>query len=131
MGRPMNKKYQIRFHAAVGLAMALLGTLVLWGGLSGKWDWKPWAVCWLLSVNVVAFGYYGYDKARARSSRSRVPELVLHGLSAVGGSLGAFVAMQAFRHKTIKGSFRMLFWCIVLLQVALLAWVVKLTWFSG
>src|SRR5689334_19848990 len=100
MGRPLSRPYQIRFHAAVGLGLALLGMAALWAGLSRQMDWKPWTVCWLVAVNVVAFGYYGYDKARAQASRSRVPEVVLHGLSAVGGSIGAFVAMQAFRHKT-------------------------------
>ena len=130
MGRPPGRQYHIRFHAAVALGLALAGTLALWGGLSRHAEWLHFLACWLVAVNVVAFGYYGYDKARSRSSRSRVPEAVLHGLSAAGGSIGSFVAMQTFRHKTIKGSFRMLFWCIVLLQVALLAWVVKLVWFS-
>jgi uncharacterized membrane protein YsdA (DUF1294 family) len=129
MGRPHSRTYQIRYHAAVGLGLALMFALALWGGLSRQWNWLHLLACWLVAINVVAFGYYGFDKGRARSSGARVPEVVLHGLSAVGGSVGAFVAMQTFRHKTIKGSFRLLFWCIVLLQVALIAWVVRLVWF--
>ncbi len=130
MGRPASRKLQIRYHVAVALGLALLGMLALWWGLSMRSDWQHWLACWLVAVNVVAFGYYGYDKGRARFSRSRVPEVVLHGLSAVGGSVGSFLAMQTFRHKTIKGSFRLLFWIIVLLQLTLILWIIKLVWFT-
>ncbi|MCI0459085.1 MAG: DUF1294 domain-containing protein [Gemmataceae bacterium] len=106
-------------------ALALLGTALLWWGLSRRVDWVHVLGCWLVAVNVVAFGYYGYDKARARSAASRVPEAILHGLVAVGGSLGAYTGMEVFRHKTVKGRFRILFWCIVALQVVLIAWLVK------
>jgi uncharacterized membrane protein YsdA (DUF1294 family) len=39
--------------------------------------------------------------------------------------------MQAFRHKTIKGKFRVLFWCIVTLQVLLTLWVMKMVWLAS
>jgi len=48
----------------------------------------------------------------------------LHTLAAVGGSPGALLGMSLFRHKTIKGKFRILFWCIVALQVSLGAWAI-------
>jgi uncharacterized membrane protein YsdA (DUF1294 family) len=105
--------------------VCLAGTAALWWGLSGQADWRHGLGCWLVAVNVTAFGYYGFDKGRAQSARSRVPEAVLHGLTAAGGSLGAYAAMRAFRHKTIKGRFRILFWCIVVLQVAVILWVIK------
>ena len=82
-------------------------------------------LAWLGAVNPVTFFYYGFDKWRAKNGGWRVPEAALHGLSIVGGSLGAFAGMQWFRHKTIKGRFRILFWGIVLLQAALVALVVK------
>jgi uncharacterized membrane protein YsdA (DUF1294 family) len=103
------------------------------GVMVAAWCHEPtpvWLGCWLASVNVVTIGYYGFDKARARGSEGRVPELVLHGLSALGGSPGAYLAMSLFRHKTVKGSFRILFWCIVILQASLAAYVAKLLWWS-
>ena len=124
MGRPPGRPYQIRRHAAVALCLAVAGMLLLWWALSRQADWLHWLACWLVAVNVVAFGYYGFDKGRARSSRSRVPEVVLHGLSAAGGSIGSYVAMQTFRHKTVKGSFRIVFWFIVFCQIALAAAVI-------
>lgn len=93
-------------------------------------SWPLALACWLFAVNAVAFGYYGYDKWRSRQSGSRVPEFVLHALAVAGGSLGAYLGMHVLRHKTIKGSFRIAFWLIVVLQVTLLGWIVKMTWWE-
>src|SRR5205085_951689 len=90
-------------HALVALGFTLLTT---YGVMRlGRWDWTDWHVlaAWLQAINLTAFGYYAFDKQRAREAGRRVPELVLHGLALLGGSLGAFAAMQLFRHKTIKG----------------------------
>ena len=57
-------------------------------------------------VNVLTFVVYGIDKWKARRGRWRVPEATLLVLAAAGGSLGAWVAMQLFRHKTQKKKFR-------------------------
>ena len=61
---------------------------------------------YLLAINVLAFVVYGVDKWKARQGRWRVPEATLLGLAALGGSVGAWVAMQLFRHKTKKNKFR-------------------------
>jgi uncharacterized membrane protein YsdA (DUF1294 family) len=119
-----------RFHLLLALFLTLGGMLGLWWALGGRNTWPVWLAAWFVSINVVTFGYYGYDKARARAQGRRVPEFVLHVLAAVGGRPGAFLAMHFFRHKTVKGAFRILFWCIVVLQAGLLAWLVKTTWFG-
>ena len=116
------------FHAAVALALALLLTVAVTYLFGLKVEWWPLLACWLLSVNVVAFGYYGYDKLRAKASRSRVPEVVLHGIALAGGTLGAYAGMRVFRHKTIKGQFRILFWLIAVLQVLLVAAALYRLW---
>jgi uncharacterized membrane protein YsdA (DUF1294 family) len=61
---------------------------------------------YLLAINVLAFAVYGVDKWKARQGRWRVPEATLIGLAALGGSVGAWVAMQLFRLKTKKNKFR-------------------------
>src|SRR5215216_3088189 len=96
------------FHAAVGLALTLalmVGLLFLFRVRMSLDAWYVLLGCWLLAINVVAFGYYAFDKARSKVSRTRVPEVVLHGLALAGGTLGAYLGMRLFRHKTIKGSF--------------------------
>jgi uncharacterized membrane protein YsdA (DUF1294 family) len=131
----------VRFHALTAATLTLAGALLLWWGLSRRLEVFPLLACWLVAVNVVAFGYYGYDKSRARSAPerpeggapawgARVPEVVLHGLTAAGGAAGAYAGMELFRHKTVKGRFRVVFWCVVALQLALIAWVVKRTWWG-
>ncbi len=54
----------------------------------------------LLLINLITFAVYGYDKSCARRGAWRVPEMRLLLLAAVGGSVGALLAMFLFRHKT-------------------------------
>lgn len=75
-------------------------------------------IYYLLAVNVLTFIVYGVDKWKARSGRWRVPEATLMGLAALGGSVGAWLAMQLFRHKTQKKKFRHGVPALFVLQVA-------------
>jgi uncharacterized membrane protein YsdA (DUF1294 family) len=79
----------------------------------------------LAIVNAATILLYGYDKAVAGGTRSRVPENVLHLLALLGGSPAAFLSQRLFRHKTVKPGFRRVFWLIVVLQAtvaAVVAW---------
>ncbi len=107
-----------RFHAAIGLGVALVITVAI--VLLLPWAFNAYLALavWLAVINLVTFAYYGYDKYQAKRGGRRVPEVVLHVFAIVGGSLGAFAAMGMFRHKTIKGSFRIVYWFIVVVQVA-------------
>ncbi len=57
-------------------------------------------VCWLLIINIVTFFAYFLDKKKAIAHTWRIPEATLLGLTAIGGSLGAFLGMEVLRHKT-------------------------------
>ena len=76
----------------------------------------PFWLAYLGSINLVTLVFYGWDKWRATKQKSRTPEWCLHLLALLGGSPGAWVAQQCFRHKTVKRSFRIVFWLIVVLQ---------------
>jgi uncharacterized membrane protein YsdA (DUF1294 family) len=69
-------------------------------------------------MSVVCFTAYGLDKSRAGNGSRRVPEQTLHILSLLGGWPGALLGQRQFRHKTKKLSFLIVFWCVVLLHVA-------------
>ena len=56
-------------------------------------------------TNLVTFAAYGIDKLRARRGGRRSPERILLIMSAIGGSMGAIVAMQWLRHKTQHAQF--------------------------
>lgn len=74
-------------------------------------------------LNVLAFGLYTWDKHQAGAGRRRVPEAVLLGFAAIGGSIGAAVAMKALHHKTSKPKFWIPFVLIVVLQVVFLGYM--------
>jgi len=83
-------------------------------------------LAWLAAISIITFLVFAYDKLMARLGRGRVPEALLFGLAAVGGSLGALAAMTLLRHKTAKRSFRRVFWTIVVLQLVALGLYVGL-----
>lgn len=78
---------------------------------------------YLPAVNLLTFAVFWLDKRRAQKGKRRLSERELLGWTAVGGSFGAYLAMRRFRHKTRKRSFRMWFWVVVALQIALLIYV--------
>ena len=62
-------------------------------------------VYWLVLVNLAAFILYGYDKSCAKNKARRIPERTLLLWAWLGGSIGAFLGMKIFHHKTLKAKF--------------------------
>ena len=130
MGKPVRRSiHPATYHAMVALFLSLLLTAVPFLLLGVGLSWPHLLAAWLVAVNLTTFGYYGYDKAQAQDAARRVPEIVLHGLALAGGSVAAWFAMRLFRHKTLKGGFRGIFWCIVVLQIGLICWIGYSIWF--
>lgn len=71
------------------------------------------------AINAVTFIMFWLDKRRSRVSAWRIPELRLLCLAMLGGSLGALLAQQIFRHKTTKQPFRGWLIAIALYNIAL------------
>lgn len=76
---------------------------------------------YLIFMNLLAFLLMGLDKSKARRNRWRIPEKTLFLSAILGGSIGAILGMQVFRHKTKHASFRIGMPCILILQLALAA----------
>ena len=57
-------------------------------------------ITYMMLLNIISFSIYGYDKYCAVINKWRVPEFSLLALAVGGGSLGAFIAMYGFHHKT-------------------------------
>ena len=72
-------------------------------------------------LNLVTFIVYSIDKHKAQNKKGtrRIPERVLLILAAIGGSIGALLAMRTFRHKTQHVKFKYGVPAILILQVAL------------
>lgn len=73
---------------------------------------------YLLAANLLTFVTYGIDKYKARHKKWRIPEATLLLLAALGGSIGALLAMRVFRHKTLHRKFRYGVPAILLVQIA-------------
>ena len=76
-------------------------------------------IYYLFVINVVAFIVYGIDKLKARKGRWRISEATLLLLAIVGGSIGAWLGMKLWRHKTMHLKFKYGLPSILLLQLAL------------
>lgn len=74
--------------------------------------------------NLVVFCVYGYDKRCAIKDKWRVPEKVLIGLAFFGGSVGAYLGMTVFRHKTKHTKFTVLVPLFLLIHIVLVVWLV-------
>jgi uncharacterized membrane protein YsdA (DUF1294 family) len=77
----------------------------------------------VLVMSLACFIAYGWDKRSASNGNRRVPEQTLHILALLGGWPGALLGQRLFRHKTKKLSFLIVFWCVVLLHVAIVGTV--------
>jgi uncharacterized membrane protein YsdA (DUF1294 family) len=83
-------------------------------------DWI--VIGWVEVMTVYTFLLFGWDKrVAAQPGRSRVSEFHLACASALGGWLGGLIAMQFFRHKTAKTSFKAKF-AVALLFLGWLVW---------
>ena len=78
---------------------------------------------YLLAVNVAAFLMMGADKKRAIQQRRRIPEKTLLLTALVGGSLGAYMGMQSFRHKTKHLKFTLGIPAILAAQIGILIYL--------
>jgi len=101
------------FGLAFGLANLAAGT-------------ARWAGVWLTAISILAFVLFMFDKDSAKRGARRTREDTLLLLVALGGALGAGLAMLLFRHKTSKRPFVGRFWLLVALQIAGVALLVAL-----
>ena len=72
-------------------------------------------------VNVVGFILMGVDKSKAKRRKWRIPEATLFLVAAIGGSLGSWLGMYTFRHKTKHWYFVWGMPAILLLQLIVAA----------
>lgn len=74
---------------------------------------------YLGAINIITFAVFGYDKKQAEWRNWRVPESQLLLITFIGGTAGAIIGMQYFKHKRKKASFMLKFSAVMILQVIL------------
>lgn len=79
---------------------------------------------YFIFINFTAFLLMGMDKSKARRGKWRIPEKTLFLSAILGGSIGAILGMQIFRHKTKHASFRIGMPCILIFQLVLVIFLI-------
>ena len=74
---------------------------------------------YLVIANCVGFAAKGIDKSKAKRGAWRIPEKTLFLLSIIGGSVGTWLGMYAFHHKTKHWYFVVGMPLILVVQIAL------------
>ena len=83
---------------------------------------------YLLGINAVTFIVYGIDKYKAKKAKWRIPEATLLLLAVLGGSIGAWMGMKVWHHKTMHKKFKYGIPAILLIQIALMAYLHMNLW---
>ena len=79
-----------------------------------------YAGIYFAAVNVATFGLFAWDKYCATHNKWRVSEAKLLFWSAMGGALGAGLAMEICRHKTLHLKFKFGVPLLLFLQIILI-----------
>ena len=80
-------------------------------------------IYYILAINAVAFIVYGIDKYKAKKAKWRISEATLLLLAVLGGSIGAWMGMKVWHHKTMHKKFKYGIPAILLIQIALMAYL--------
>ncbi len=83
---------------------------------------------YLLGINAVTFIVYGIDKYKAKKAKWRISEATLLLLAVLGGSIGAWMGMKVWHHKTMHKKFKYGIPAILLIQIALMAYLHMNLW---
>lgn len=86
-------------------------------------------ILYFIIINYIAFSLYHLDKERAIKGKRRVSEKNLLTVAAFGGTLGAWIGMRRYHHKTRKTAFKLWFYTILFLQVLFFLAVYKRKFF--
>ena len=76
--------------------------------------------------NVITFFLYGIDKWKAKKDRWRIPESTLLLLAVLGGSIGAWLGMKIWHHKTMHKKFKYGIPLILVLQIGALFYFLQM-----
>ena len=79
-------------------------------------------IYYLIIINIVTFIVYGIDKLKAKKNLWRIREASLLMLAILGGSIGAWLGMKVWHHKTLHKKFRYGIPAIIIIQLAVIGY---------
>jgi uncharacterized membrane protein YsdA (DUF1294 family) len=105
-----------------GILFGLLIMCAFIGALLFTTSWSFYWI-WMIAINITTFILFGVDKGLAKSLKNlRIPEIVLHIYTLLGGIFGQIAGRLIFRHKISrekKRPFAIALGIGVLLQIGL------------
>ena len=78
---------------------------------------------YLFAINIVSFFLYGIDKYKAKKNKWSISEATLLIIAVIGGSIGAWVGMRLWHHKTMHKKFKYGIPVIMIMQVCLVVYL--------
>ncbi|WP_209797250.1 DUF1294 domain-containing protein [Clostridium moniliforme] len=75
---------------------------------------------YFIIINLIGFFSMLIDKEKAKKHKWRIPENTLIFIALIGGSIGSFIAMNFFRHKTKHFKFKVGIPIILIIQLILI-----------
>ena len=88
-----------------------------------------YSMYYLFAINIVSFFLYGIDKYKAKKNKWRISEASLLLMAVIGGSIGAWVGMRIWHHKTMHKKFKYGIPVIIIFQVALAVYLlINIDW---
>ncbi|WP_288279602.1 DUF1294 domain-containing protein [uncultured Prevotella sp.] len=80
---------------------------------------------YFVCVNVLTFFVYGIDKWQARQGKWRISEATLLLFAVIGGSIGAWLGMRVWRHKTMHKKFKYGIPAILMIHIIVIGYLSK------
>ena len=80
---------------------------------------------YLIAINIITFFIYGIDKLKAKKGKWRIPESTLLLLAIIGGSIGAWLGIKVWHHKTLHKKFKYGIPLIVIAQIAMAVYIFR------
>ena len=82
-------------------------------------------VAYVAIINTLAFIVYGIDKLKAKKGKWRIPESTLLLLAIIGGSIGAWLGIKVWHHKTLHKKFKYGIPLIVITHIAITVYIFR------
>jgi uncharacterized protein len=76
-------------------------------------------ICYLILLNFIGFLSMYIDKEKAKKGKWRIKESTLLLIAIIGGSIGSYLGMKTFRHKTNHAKFKYGIPLIIIIQLVI------------
>lgn len=81
---------------------------------------KKLMLLYILLINIIGLLSMYIDKRKAKNKQWRIPESTLILISLLGGSIGSYIGMIKFRHKTKHAKFKIGIPLIIFFQIVII-----------